>query len=372
MKNKPGCRCCGCPTIFADGFNRADNTNLGPDWEERAGAWAIDGFALRTTSSNGLCIAVPEQEAGAPRAIVTASYDAFLPTANDEAKLIVDYVDDDNYHFALFTITGTSPAWVDRIQIGKRTAGVETILMDRLQPALTNGTLQLCMLDDFISASPSSHNPASYQHPSVAGRATTAHGGTRAGVGTGALGSAAFEFDNFLFTRSHADKPKCEDCRRRCRGCRHGRTPQIFRVGLSGITGDAAVLNGTYDCELANFPGASLPFGVSGVTFRCFWSWQDTVVIGGVNRTVQVISAYTANSVFSYIHLMVIVDSFWGALWLDQIGGVTNSGAEDYMEERDCLADDFAIPTPSAWQNGAPGFLDGTFHAASATSTAIA
>ena len=51
----PGsCGCCTCRYFF-DQFTRADSSDLGNNWTEEAGSWAIGDYRLETASSNAFC-----------------------------------------------------------------------------------------------------------------------------------------------------------------------------------------------------------------------------------------------------------------------------------------------------------------------------
>lgn len=49
------CCCVADCWIYKDDFNRADDTDLGADWTEDSGSWAINGNTLKTSSANAFC-----------------------------------------------------------------------------------------------------------------------------------------------------------------------------------------------------------------------------------------------------------------------------------------------------------------------------
>jgi hypothetical protein len=47
------CSCC-CAPVFSDNFDRADSDDVGADWVEASGTWAISGNVLRASASSSV------------------------------------------------------------------------------------------------------------------------------------------------------------------------------------------------------------------------------------------------------------------------------------------------------------------------------
>lgn len=50
------CRCCKCPPIATEGFERPDADTLGASWDEQAGSWAVEDGTACTTSTDALAL----------------------------------------------------------------------------------------------------------------------------------------------------------------------------------------------------------------------------------------------------------------------------------------------------------------------------
>lgn len=96
----PGCpKCSGerdC-LIGRDDFARAVSTDLGCDWEEEAGDWEIASEILTTADADAVALfqhAHPQNKSH-----VRASVSVRLGAVGDIARILVDWQDDENYHY---------------------------------------------------------------------------------------------------------------------------------------------------------------------------------------------------------------------------------------------------------------------------------
>lgn len=101
-------RCCcgggGTPCEFlVDDFNRADDTDIGSDWDETSGSWAISSNAL-VGSSAGRC----ETVAGRPDAATKYTVEA---TITDTGRILFDVDGTGNYHYIEMEISGSGTAF---------------------------------------------------------------------------------------------------------------------------------------------------------------------------------------------------------------------------------------------------------------------
>lgn len=156
----PNCCCEGapCPT-YADGFDRADSTDLGPDWDEESGDWEIKSFQLYEPGTPG-AIAVY----GNP---VRTNYMAANIRLMNEAlggtyHLYIAWADASNHIRATYYRwpydAGTNPGsdWATLSLYGV-VAGVQTLL-DTLdfqlsQPSLTPRGFAACQDYQIVQAS---------------------------------------------------------------------------------------------------------------------------------------------------------------------------------------------------------------------------
>ena len=90
----PGCGCCEQDCIdFTDDFDRADDTDLGSDWDERAGNWEISSEQLTVSTADALVICDTCTVSGDQT--LWSYYE--MDTTGDKIRFILSYVDDDNY-----------------------------------------------------------------------------------------------------------------------------------------------------------------------------------------------------------------------------------------------------------------------------------
>jgi hypothetical protein len=149
-KNSPGCTCCGDCTILEDDFDRADSTNLGADWEERVGDWSISGNAAVCASANSLMITTASNPDALPEGYVAVVVSC--NTASDLARVIIGYVDDNNYYFAQARFTATDSF----LRVGRNNAGVISYLA--AEETLSSGSinddalLRICYANGVITA----------------------------------------------------------------------------------------------------------------------------------------------------------------------------------------------------------------------------
>lgn len=122
-------RCC-CETwpcvLGLDGFNRPDNADLGPNWEEHGSAnWQIKDHALYSPGGAGTVIAAFDHD------YRRRGYWILISAVLDEIehgavyRVVFDYVDDDNYVYVDCRIN-PAPKKTGKIYIGIRQNGVDT------------------------------------------------------------------------------------------------------------------------------------------------------------------------------------------------------------------------------------------------------
>lgn len=217
----PACCCCVWAT---DNFGRAA---LGAAWSAVAGSWAISVGALQTTSSDGILLHVAESPVASE---ISLSVRAAGTASNDEVRLLLDYLDTDNYKFAQLII-GTSKT----LKIFKRVAGVNTELASVASTTSTSSfvTLKFCQLDGKLFASTPSANVSATE---------ASNSNLKVAIATGTLTGTA-SFDDFSASRTDGACPGCWPCS----GCTAGFGPGQLQVTMTGITSGGACAAG--NCE---------------------------------------------------------------------------------------------------------------------------
>lgn len=249
------CSCCVACDIFYDDFNRSDGTNLGSDWDEVSGAWAIDTNRLSCTS-DGIAIcqtAHPDAEARQKVAV-----DVYGTDDGDSMIVIVDYVDSDNYHYASVEVGN------NLLRFYKRTGGSTSQLGDSVSITMAAEewhSLEVCFSGTAITASV---NGGVFHS-----RATTEHGGLYAGLGAALTSAGPALFDDFNYDKRYSSTNTiCLTCSY-CEGCLHGAVPAIIKAVVSGMADDVCSncdnLDATY----------YVPFDETGSTpTACRWEYE--------------------------------------------------------------------------------------------------
>lgn len=205
--------CCqaGNCVIAEDDFNRADSTALGSLWDERSGDWEIFGNELKENGNAGALVVCTTESPGSP-------FDAFVSIdlrddIADGAKprIIVNYLDDDNYFFAELTISMPDSS---TLRLWRRAGGTNTALTAPVTlVGLTLNSLSACFIDESFAA----HVTAAPQEWLWVCHPATHANGRKAGIGNG--GNVAFTCDTFLFLRHLIRSPSgfvCPSCQCTC------------------------------------------------------------------------------------------------------------------------------------------------------------
>lgn len=264
----PNCCCVQC-TILNDEFTRADSANLGSNWEELSGTWDIDTNALAASSTSSAVLAVPPHPDGSYSGVVEVQIKA--GTNANRARVILDAVDANNYHFAEIIVNGAS----SRVDLYKRSGGVNTLLRQGDNFTLSASvyvSVKVCLNDTLIIAYVDASHRNYYPY-------VVPHGGDRVGLGTGATVSGDILFDSFTYSKHESTELlTCPSCTI-CTSCGGDRVPTQMMATISGITGNrcnntlCGNLNGTYVlyysplfCEQISTPGDPT---------TCYWQSEE-------------------------------------------------------------------------------------------------
>lgn len=239
----PGCCCVDC-VIFRDTFERADDTDVGADWDELSGDWAIVSNELEGVGA-GILLADTAYNESAPT--VVSVHITALETSGDKGRVIIAYTDANNYLYAQVE----NDAGAGKLKLFKVVAGTHTQLGTTRTLSMWNlGDIWLivCYQEGILAAEAHFGTSGGFGFPgtSVMSKAVTATG-TRHGL---AVGGGTVLFNNYLLERHEDEENGCRNCARFCTQCEDELEPRFYQVEISGVVGGAApylpCLNGTH------------------------------------------------------------------------------------------------------------------------------
>lgn len=211
----PGRCCCGdegC-RFFQDDFTRADNDDPG-NYIEESGDWDVSSNQLANLST-GTLISPVEHPTGEPNIRVQVT--VVIPAG--AARIVLDYVDSDNYWYAEAAVGGTGTGGVSIVQVS---GGSPTTMASVLpEGGLSSDTpINFCasIEDGIIIAS--------------AGLTAVASGTFSSPVwGLAAINSGShILFDSVDVSKTHTTD--CRGCNYPCAFCQDGTWPTQFKVVL--------------------------------------------------------------------------------------------------------------------------------------------
>ncbi len=252
-----GCCCSSCE-FFSDDFNRSDNDDPG-DYTEVSGDWDIASNVLSTASSSGVLIADTPHPDGEPNIKVSVTVN--IATSGDTARIILDYVDSDNYWFA--EVKAGTGAY---LRIYQRSGGSNT---QKNGIAMTRATGSFAMC-----ASITDDSTMRASVGSVAVTEVSTFSSDEWGLGTGTL-AGTVTFDDIT-----ADSTTAPDCSNNecaspiadtCPECLTNTSPSEMMLT---IPGGSFATSGSPPCTLAECQAAEgtyfLPRDTS-LGSTCFW-----------------------------------------------------------------------------------------------------
>lgn len=252
------CCCRGC-RIFRDYFNREE---LGDDWTARlSSTWEVGMVTDRLSTTDGAALLICDtvHPDGTESAHVSATGQS--SGDGDQIRLVVDYLDDDNYHFAEIEVA-TSPS-SGALRLYKRSGGSNSLLKQQSSVNLQTGvdySLRVCFNASYFIFHVDS------LHLYVDG--VVSHGGDQVGLATGTLSGTA-QVDDFVFQKNGFDTESCPKCDVECMGdCGDDEAPYLFKVVLSGMVDYLSRCGG--NCSSAD--GTYIVSYISNDTGACRWS----------------------------------------------------------------------------------------------------
>lgn len=300
----PCAECCGGCDYFNEIWDVAGSP--GSDWLEintASGSWTVTASPTFTVSTSDTGAGVVTTVSN-PEATNFVIIKITLPSEleeDTEYKLIVDYVDEDNYYFAQIDSAVTTEAPVNtfttvfNLSMWQRVSGVDTLLRERWEGEFIEtdpadrqqwwGCLSpdgfATTVGDRIVAIPSLGSPWRPFPDGLFWEMTPASDVVGFAAGTIPAGGDV-TFGPIQLTRHTVDEPTCDPCVT-CLIC-SGFPPEEFEVTVTGITSgalgflgchdDASTLNGVYIVTYDH--DASVTEPVTGVVLArgCRWRFN--------------------------------------------------------------------------------------------------
>jgi len=244
----PNCcaRFSGC-TYFGDNFYRDDKGDPGDDWDEVAGDWWIENERLVTDDANALCICNVDNPLSETAVVAYAGMGT--KQIGEQVRLIVNYVDPDNYWFIQWERAATTGT----LKIYERLSGIETQRGVTAANTLLDASridLYFCMHSGgFYSQYKLAASSIWYSGPCY--WASGAMASSTVGVGTATCGDEISIY-TFSASRHKTEEEKCPECLSPCIDCEAG-VPTTLSVEFGGFE-DFWYSENLYcnDCEYFN------------------------------------------------------------------------------------------------------------------------
>jgi len=225
---------CCCCRIFHDDFNRDNSPGLGNNWTEALGVWSIASNQLVAagTSSEKHAICDVAHPGDTCSCVVQITITSTGTGAGVSAGLITNYVDEDNYSYAL--VSFSAPGTDDQLSLYNVVGGAAATLEAGPVDIANSGghTLKVCHNDGMMVAECEGEQLA----------AAISGSGDQVGVLAVPVGPNVMAFDDFTFWRHKTDAfPDCPECSSDdCTYCEDGETSPVFKVVFGGtISGNA-------------------------------------------------------------------------------------------------------------------------------------
>jgi hypothetical protein len=267
--------CCGESCIIdLDDFNRPDSLTLGPKWDDYSSVWTIDNNTALATSPG---IARLKTIHRVPDESMVVYYKTKNEVENSGTKyrVLVNMVDDENYHYVEFTRMGANTS---NLAIGQSAAGVESIIKSDLIVGLTNTERQIVVK---FSSSEICATVTNCVLSLVAENPDPIPNGFYCGM---QCVNNPIYVDDFVFEEHLHTRENCDSCLCKCEG---NYIPPVLIASLTG-TGRMSGLNG--DIRLVwnrlNDRWQSLPTVLCNTVWELFFLCPENPEDGGTAKLV--------------------------------------------------------------------------------------
>lgn len=203
-----GWACCGDCTIcadtwagVADGTDVSTGTNCG--WTETAGSWSVVGETVTVASADAVLLSNTPQPDGTAEQSITVSLKS--STDGDLIRVLVAYVDADNYHFAEVKVGASG-----YLRLYRRLAGTNTLLQAFDTPLFVAGTFQaivVCLTDQQTRIT--AYIEGLRSTTQITAALLVRNDAAQFGLATGGTVTGTISFDGFT---ARSTKDTCPDC----------------------------------------------------------------------------------------------------------------------------------------------------------------
>ena len=283
--NAGGCSCCAC-FLWSDNFNRADSDTV-TAWTEVSGDWDIDTNQLKqVAAANAIIIA--DQAPSRPSWYVNVR--VLSTIANAIYRVIANYKDSSNFHFADFVFTATGFT----ISLYKKTAGSNSLLAAGSFDAAVDWTsadveLKICLWSElFFGRIDSAGNP-SLIFKSVWVFAPTLHADAQQ-VGLGNGSALDIWYDDFLIEETDHTASTAAECPVCFCGCGPYQTlcatiHSTDCLAIDGKTFEFEFVPASYTWEPIDLVGEDCLFIKPGTLLECDATLHDIERCMGLKLT---------------------------------------------------------------------------------------
>lgn len=239
--------CCEDCIIFEDNFNRADAATLGANWID-----AGDGWSIASNRAVGTGVAILDIPHPTPSGSMVVSLLTVDEEIGDIYRLLLNVLDDQNYHVATLTITGSADG---TIALGKVVAGAYTLIrsLPIVSLAGTSRRFGASISSKEFCAS-ATNTVISFVYALDA--PTLISGGTRSGM-DGERSESVITVDDFIFAHHAETLAGCSTC---VCSCGDGYLPPVLTATLTGtgrMSGLSCSFGLLWDRAIGNWTGAA-------------------------------------------------------------------------------------------------------------------
>lgn len=251
----PGCCCEPDCLIFEDYFDNTPSTTLSDDWAEISGDWSYVGPGYLQAAGAGLVQCLVPHHKGEESMVVNA--ETFNEQTGDKFSVLVNYLDEDNYHEAeaertVNSIILTLYSVIDgsRTQLAQDTIGSITGTARSINVCIAPGVFSATVTD-------SPNFDVWYEDPGIVA------GGVYCGLKN--AGTSTIKWNSIIFSEHYITNNVCPACRCWCGDNLIGKDLVLTFQGSGCCScGSGSTISLEWDKLTDNWIGSGT---VGGVTF---------------------------------------------------------------------------------------------------------
>jgi hypothetical protein len=243
-------RCCcqrpGC-VIDTDDFNRADAADLGPKWVDDGPGWSI-----ATNRAAGTGVVIFDTPHPTPSESMVVSLLTIDEEVDDVYKLLLNVLDDENYHVATLTITGSATG---TIALGKVVGGTYTLIRSLAIGSITGTSRRFgALISEKEFCASATNTVLSFVH--AIGPPSLIPDGIYSGM-DGARSESVVTVDDFVFAHHSETKAGCSTCVCPCETSYLPPTLTATLTGTGRMSGLSCSFQINWDRTLGNWTGGA-------------------------------------------------------------------------------------------------------------------